>query len=62
MHAWLKNHGVALCAIAASLCLASGPAQADSLIENVNGMTLDSEGKVLRFTAMLVDDDGNVKE
>ncbi|AMO73335.1 metal-dependent hydrolase [Sphingorhabdus sp. M41] len=42
--------------------LAPGIAQADSLIENVNGMTLDSEGKVIRFAAMLIDDEGRVKQ
>lgn len=62
MGGWLKKYGVALCAGAAGLLLAPGIAQADSLIENVNGMTLDSEGKLIRFTAMLVDDDGKVKQ
>lgn len=61
MSGWLKKYGVALLVGAAGIVL--GPAvQADSLIENVNGMTLDSEGKVIRFTAMLVDDDGRVKQ
>jgi predicted amidohydrolase YtcJ len=62
MRGWLKKQGLALCAGTACVLLASGAAQADSLIDNVNGMTLDSEGKVIRFTAMLVDDDGRVKQ
>jgi len=62
MSGWLKKHGLALCAGVAGILLAPGAAHADSLIENVNGMTLDSEGKVIRFTAMLVDDDGRVKQ
>ncbi|MEH6827564.1 amidohydrolase [Parasphingorhabdus sp.] len=62
MRGWLKKQGLALCAGAACVLLASGAAQADSLIDNVNGMTLDSEGNVIRFTAMLVDDDGRVKQ
>ncbi|MEP2102943.1 MAG: amidohydrolase [Parasphingorhabdus sp.] len=51
--------GTALCA---GVLFASLPAQADSLIENVNGMTLNEEGKVIRFAAMVIDDDGRVKE
>lgn len=62
MTGWLKKHGLALCAGAASVFLAPAAAQADSLIENVNGMTLDSEGKVIRFAAMLIDDEGRVKQ
>jgi predicted amidohydrolase YtcJ len=62
MRGWLKKQGLALCAGTACVLLASGSAQADSLIDNVNGMTLDSEGNVIRFTAMLVDDDGRVKQ
>lgn len=62
MTGWLTKHGLALCAGAVSVFLAPGIAQADSLIENVNGMTLDSEGKVIRFAAMLIDDEGRVKQ
>ncbi|MEH6757700.1 MAG: amidohydrolase [Parasphingorhabdus sp.] len=51
--------GTALCA---AVLLAGVPVQADSLIENVNGMTLDNDGKVIRFAAMVIDDDGRVKE
>lgn len=57
-----KNIGGLFGAITAGLFLAPAAAQADSLIENVNGITLDSEGKVVRFVAMLVDDDGKVKQ
>ncbi|MEH6661001.1 MAG: amidohydrolase [Parasphingorhabdus sp.] len=57
-----KNIGGLFGAFAAGLFLAPGAAQADSLIENVNGITLDSEGKVVRFVAMHVDDDGRVKQ
>ncbi len=48
--------------LCATAMLAAAPAQADSLIDNVNGMTLDDNGKVLRFAAMVIDDDGRVKE
>jgi predicted amidohydrolase YtcJ len=36
------------------------PALADGLIENVNGITLDNEGKVIRFTGLLIDRQGKV--
>ncbi len=45
----------------ALLTLAS-PALADGLVENVNGITLDKDGKVVRFTAILVSKDGKVTE
>ena len=62
MSGWLKKRGLALCASAAGLLLVPGLAQADSLIDNVNGMTLDSKGKVIRFTGMVIDDEGRVKQ
>jgi predicted amidohydrolase YtcJ len=62
MSGMLKNCGAALGAIAVALFLAPATAHADSLIENVNGMTLDNQGKVIRFAAMVVDDDGRVKQ
>lgn len=62
MSGWLKKSGLALCASAAGLLLVPGLAQADSLIDNVNGMTLDSKGKVIRFTGMVIDDEGRVKQ
>lgn len=37
-------------------------AHADSLIENVNGMTLAKNGEVIRFTGMVIDDEGRVKK
>lgn len=55
----IAKAGTALCA---ALMIAGLPAQADSLIDNVNGMTLDDDGKVIRFAAMVIDDDGRVKE
>jgi predicted amidohydrolase YtcJ len=46
---------------AAVLALAS-PAHADTLIDNVNGITLDEEGKLVRFTGLLIGTDGKVKQ
>ncbi len=40
----------------------AAPAQADSLIDNVNGLTLTKSGRVERFTGLLVGPDGKVKK
>ncbi|MGE5723280.1 MAG: amidohydrolase [Sphingomonadales bacterium] len=48
-------------AAAAALVIAH-PASADTLIDNVNGYTLDKSGALVRFTGLLVDDDGKVKD
>jgi predicted amidohydrolase YtcJ len=45
----------------ASLFLAS-PAFADILVENVNGYTLRGDGRLFRFNAMWIGDDGKVRE
>ncbi|HEY0112806.1 MAG TPA: amidohydrolase [Allosphingosinicella sp.] len=39
---------------------ATQTALADVLVDNVNGYTLNSEGRLVRFSAMLVGDDGRV--
>ena len=49
-----------LAAIAALFC-AAVPAAADVLVDNVNGYTLGAEGRLIRFNAMLVGDDGRVQ-
>jgi predicted amidohydrolase YtcJ len=49
-----------LAALAALLCVQA--ASADTLIDNVNGYTLDRSGALVRFTALLVEDDGTVKQ
>lgn len=41
-------------AAAAASLLVAIPAHADALIDNVDGMTLDQDGKVVRFRAMLI--------
>ncbi len=43
--------------LALSLAL---PAQADTLVDNVNGITLDQDGKLVRFTGLVIDKDGRV--
>lgn len=49
-------------ALAALLFLAAGPARADTLVDNVQGMSVDRAGKVTRFSAIWIDDDGRVKQ
>ena len=49
-------------AVAALLALTSHtPAFADTLIENVDGLTIDEDGEMIRFNALLIDDDGKVR-
>lgn len=37
-------------------------ANAETLIDNVNGITLDDSGQLIRFTGLLIGDDGKVKQ
>lgn len=45
---------------ALALGLAAQPALADTLIDNVDGITLDAAGEVVRFTGLVFDDEGRV--
>lgn len=45
----------------AALALAA-PAQADTLIDNVEGLTIDEDGDIERFTGLWIDDDGRIKQ
>ncbi|ODU22646.1 MAG: metal-dependent hydrolase [Sphingomonas sp. SCN 67-18] len=45
---------------AALLAFAAAPALADGLIDNVNGLTLDDQGRLVRFDGLLVDGEGKV--
>ena len=47
-------------AAALSFALSASPLLADVLIDNVEGLTLDEDGAVKRFTALVIDDDGKV--
>lgn len=49
-----------LAAIAAVALLASAPAQADTLIDNVEGMSFDAKGNLTRFSGVLVGNDGRI--
>ncbi|MXO76055.1 amidohydrolase family protein [Altererythrobacter aerius] len=46
--------------LAASLVAA--PAAADTLVDNVQGMSIDRDGRITRFTGIWIDDDGRVKQ
>lgn len=52
---------IRLATLMAALTLAV-PAHADTLVDNVNGITLDKDGKLVRFTGLVIDRDGKVKE
>lgn len=48
-------------AAASTLAMAlAAPALADTLVDNVDGVTIDAEGKVQRFTGLVFDEDGRV--
>lgn len=47
---------------ATSLLALTLPAMADTLVDNVDGVTIDTEGKVLRFTGLVFDEDGKVTQ
>jgi predicted amidohydrolase YtcJ len=48
--------------VLAALLLGAGPAAADILVENVNGYTLREDGRLFRFQAMWIGDDGRVRQ
>lgn len=47
---------------AALLSISPAPAIADTLVDNVDGLTLDETGRIERFTGLLIGDDGKVKQ
>ncbi|GAA0728039.1 amidohydrolase [Sphingomonas japonica] len=49
-----------LIAATTALGLIATPALADALVDNVNGMTLDENGRVVRFDGILMSPDGKV--
>ena len=46
----------------AALILGATPAAADILVDNVNGYTLREDGRLVRFQAMWIGDDGRVRQ
>lgn len=45
---------------AAAAVLSASPALADTLVDNVDGLTLDAAGNVQRFTGLLIGNDGRI--
>lgn len=52
--------GIAAAIVAA--LLSATPAWADTLVDNVDGLTLTRDGQVERFTGIVIDDDGRVAQ
>lgn len=48
--------------ITAAALLVPGPALADTLIDNINGLSVDRQGTITRFAAMVIDDQGRVAQ
>jgi predicted amidohydrolase YtcJ len=48
--------------LAALALLLASPALADALVDNVNGYTMREDGRLFRFTGMIIDDEGRVKQ
>lgn len=46
--------------LAGLLTMMAAPALADALVDNVDGMTLDADGKVIRFSGVLMTPEGRV--
>ncbi len=49
-------------AAAVSCLLATSPALADILIDNVNGVTVGDNGEIVNFSAVLIGDDGRIEQ
>jgi len=53
----LRFASTAVSALALAL---AAPAWADTLVDNVDGVTIDAEGKVKRFSGLVFDEDGTI--
>ncbi|MEL6542245.1 MAG: amidohydrolase family protein [Pseudomonadota bacterium] len=49
-------------ACATALALSAAPAFADTLVDNVDGVTIDENGELRRFTGLVFDDDGIITQ
>jgi len=54
--AWLTLRSL----LAPFALLLPAPALADTLVDNINGISVDREGEVTRFTGMVIDDEGRI--
>ncbi|QIG54863.1 amidohydrolase family protein [Altererythrobacter sp. BO-6] len=50
-----------LLAVTAASALLAAPAAADTLVDNVEGITIDETGAVARFEALVIADDGHIR-
>lgn len=57
-----RKSPLGLIAAAVALLFLASPASADILVDNVNGYTLRGDGRLFRFNAMWIGDDGKVRE
>ncbi len=60
----MTNYGHKLrlsCAALIGAAVIASPAAADTLIDNIQGITIAADGKVDRFTGLWIDDDGIIK-
>lgn len=51
-----------LSGLAAASALIAAPAYADTLVDNIQGITVGEDGTVERFSALWIDDDGRIKQ
>ncbi len=58
----MPNCNLAAAASALALALSASAALADTLIDNVDGITIGADGEVIRFTGLVFDDDGRVTQ
>ena len=58
----MKTSLIALTMLAATGLLPFGPAVADTLIDNANGVQVDQSGKLQRFSGLVIGDDGKVRQ
>lgn len=48
--------------LAAAALALPAPALADTLVDNINGISIDRQGTITRFAAMLIDDQGRIAQ
>lgn len=53
---------LAMLGAASGLAFAPAPVHADVLVDNVNGVTLDGDGQIQRFSGILIGDDGRIEQ
>ncbi|MGB7408383.1 MAG: amidohydrolase [Pontixanthobacter sp.] len=51
-----------LCSAMVAATMAASPAKADILVDGVQGITIDKDGELDRFTGLWIGDDGRIKE